>query len=680
MADTTTTAYGLTKPEIGASEDTWGTKINTDLDTLDTVVNAIGGKTAAATLSYADAAKIATTATGVDVTGNVVVSGTVDGVDIAARDAILTSTTATADAALPKAGGTMTGDLSFGDNDKAIFGAGSDLQIYHDGSHSYISDQGTGNIKILADDFILKNSADTETMIQAFTDASVSLWYDNATKLATTATGIDVTGTVTADGLTVAGGITTTVPTVTLDVVEESSNADGLIGLSAEGSGRSQIRSTHSLGSASDLRLITDVGGSAKDRLKIASNGDISFYEDTGTTAKFFWDASAEDLVLGSRSGFSAGSAALVIADSASNPTISLRGPNAGAANIYFGDTTDWTQGAISYDFSADAMRFYTSNVNERMRIDSSGNVGIGTEAPARPLHVLATTQPRFQHTSAPYGMDIGQFDATGNASINNVANAYLEFATNNTGRMRIDSSGNVLVGTTTAPAFGNVNFGTSIYVGSAVGDENSGIYMGLSGVYPSVNGALSDNTIDLGNISYRWDDVYATNGTIQTSDRNEKEAIASLTPAEMLVAARLSSSFKNFKWKDAVAEKGAAARMHSGIIAQDVQAAFTAEGLDAGDYAMFISGTWWETYTDVPAVLAVAEELDENGVVLVEAVEAADAYTRTDTYDTLEEAPVGATERTRLGVRYPELLSFVAAYSDQRFLAIETRIAALEG
>ena len=147
-----------------------------------------------------------------------------------------------------------------------------------------------------------------------------------------------------------------------------------------------------------------------------------------------------------------------------------------------------------------------------------------------------------------------------------------------------------------------------------------------------------------------------------------------------MLVAAHLSSSFKNFKWKDSVAEKGLeAARMHSGIIAQDVQDAFTAEGLDASDYAMFISSTWWETYTDVPAVLAVAEELDENGVVLVEAVEAADAYTRTDTYDTLEEAPEGATERTRLGVRYPELLSFVAAYNDQRFSTIEARLTALE-
>ena len=241
----------------------------------------------------------------------------------------------------------------------------------------------------------------------------------------------------------------------------------------------------------------------------------------------------------------------------------------------------------------------------------------------------------------------------------------------------------NVAVGSIGAQS-GNLSIkgGGDVFVVNAGGEgfRTGGLSASAGAIIPLANNADSDNTNDIGVPSVRWDDVYATNGTIQTSDRNEKEAIASLTPTEMLVAARLSSSFKNFKWKDAVAEKGLdAARMHSGIIAQDVQDAFTAEGLDASDYAMFISSTWWETQTDVPAVEAVAEVVDEEGNVVTEAVEAKDAYTRTDTYETLEEAPEGATERTRLGIRYPELLAFVAAYNDQRFLAIEARLTALE-
>jgi len=51
---------------------------------------------------------------------------------------------------------------------------------------------------------------------------------------------------------------------------------------------------------------------------------------------------------------------------------------------------------------------------------------------------------------------------------------------------------------------------------------------------------------------------------------------------------------------------------------------------------------------------------LDGEGNVVTEAVEAKEAYTRTDTYETQEEAPEGATERTRLGVRYSELLAFM--------------------
>ena len=200
----------------------------------------------------------------------------------------------------------------------------------------------------------------------------------------------------------------------------------------------------------------------------------------------------------------------------------------------------------------------------------------------------------------------------------------------------------------------------------------------------PSTN-AGRDNQIDLGSTSFRFDDIYATNSNIVTSDFNEKQDIASLTATEMLVGKRISTLFKTFRWKDSVAERGDNARTHTGVIAQDVQAAFTAEGLDAGDYALFISSTWWETQTDVDAVdavEAVAEVTDEDGNVTteaVEAVEAVDAYTRTDTYDTEDEAPEGATERTRLGIRYPELLAFVGAYNEQRFATLEVNQTAIE-
>ena len=93
-------------------------------------------------------------------------------------------------------------DVTFADNRKAIFGAGSDLQIYHDGSSSFISDQGSGNLRLLAQNFVVADSTNTEAMIVGFPNGSVDLYYDNAKKLETTSTGIDVTGDVNSDSVT----------------------------------------------------------------------------------------------------------------------------------------------------------------------------------------------------------------------------------------------------------------------------------------------------------------------------------------------------------------------------------------------------------------------------------------------------------------------------------------------
>ena len=73
-----------------------------------------------------------------------------------------------------------SGNVTFGDNGKAIFGAGSDLQIYHNGSHSIISDTGTGNLKLGGTGLELMNGALSEYYLAAVENAGVYLYYDNA--------------------------------------------------------------------------------------------------------------------------------------------------------------------------------------------------------------------------------------------------------------------------------------------------------------------------------------------------------------------------------------------------------------------------------------------------------------------------------------------------------------------
>lgn len=95
MADTTTTNFALVKPEVGASDDTWGGKLNTDLDTLDTLLDGVIGKSGAATLKHTNVSKLQTTAGGAEVLGRLTVTTTTDGflgprLTTAERDAIST--------------------------------------------------------------------------------------------------------------------------------------------------------------------------------------------------------------------------------------------------------------------------------------------------------------------------------------------------------------------------------------------------------------------------------------------------------------------------------------------------------------------------------------------------------------------------------------------------------------
>jgi hypothetical protein len=183
-----------------------------------------------------------------------------------------------------------TGDVNFGDNNKAQFGAGSDLQIYHNGSHSFIEDKGTGNLYIDGSASVYIRGDTGNTTSAVFNDGgSAALYHNGSEKLATTSTGIDVTGNVVSDGLTVDGqsslnDITTITSTNPRLRFIESDTTDV----------NTDIRNS---GGDFQIGTINDAVNSVKPRFNIDhATGDISFYEDTGTTAKLTWDASAETL------------------------------------------------------------------------------------------------------------------------------------------------------------------------------------------------------------------------------------------------------------------------------------------------------------------------------------------------------------------------------------------------
>ena len=174
------------------------------------------------------------------------------------------------------------------------------------------------------------------------------------------------------------------------------------------------------------------------------------------------------------------------------------------------------------------------------------------------------------------------------------------------------------------------------------LGNETRGLKFRATSVIPrAVSDGSANDVMDLGSSASKFDDVFATNGTIQTSDKNEKQDIEELSDAEKRVAVVARGLMRKYRWKSKVAEKGDKARTHFGIIAQDLEDAFKAEGLDASKYAMFCSDTWWEK----------EEKYTDND---------GKEQTRIMDYEKEEDAPKDATKITRLGVRYSELLAFI--------------------
>ena len=106
---------------------------------------------------------------------------------------------------------TAGNNITMGDNSRLRLGASNDLDIYHDGSHSYIHDAGTGNLKIKSTRVDILNSAGDEDMIVAVENGQVELHYNNSKKLETTASGVAITGNATSSVSSLTDGSSITV-------------------------------------------------------------------------------------------------------------------------------------------------------------------------------------------------------------------------------------------------------------------------------------------------------------------------------------------------------------------------------------------------------------------------------------------------------------------------------------
>jgi hypothetical protein len=533
----------------------------------------------------------------------------------------------------------------------------------------------TGGVDINGSELIL--DADGDTSITADTDDQIDFRVGAADKLS-----------VTSAGATIYGNLTATAQSCSIGIKSASNGFSTLKLGDVDDDDAGQIQYQNG-----DNRMLFTTN--TVERMRIQSDGDIGI----GTSSP-----SARLHVNGGE---------LTVTDT-NNSILNLTSSTSGNSTINMGDTADADEGKIQYTGMTNKMGFHTS-ANERMTIDSDGDVGIGTTTPSEKLHVAGNGY--FQNTSGYSAVKIvaasngtstltmgDTFDDNiGQIQYNNTYNT-MQFTTNNSERMRLSAAGDLGIGTTLPAAAVDVVTTSS---GRSIQTRNSSnsrvqmaLYYGNSTIrdplktnqpgFNFTNGAVipaggsmffssSDNILDIGASSNRWDDIYATNGTIQTSDANLKQQIAPLTDAEITAAKAISALFKTYKWNSSVEAKGDAARTHAGVVAQEVESAMTAAGLNASDYAFFISTTWWEADVDYPAIEAADAVYDEDGNMVTAAVEAEDAASVPTVFDTAEEAPEGATECNRKGIRYPELLAFIGAATEQRLASIEARLTALE-
>ena len=326
---------------------------------------------------------------------------------------------------LPTTGGTMTGDILFNDGVKAKFGASNDLQIFHNGSDSYVYDTGEGDL-ILRGSSNIKLQSTGGTALSTFTAAGAStLYFSAAEKLATTSTGIDVTGVTKTSGSGYNPANTGWATNASL--ITSGSYGGGLTFL--DGSAGYSIRVENS---GADLVIGQGAtSGALTQKVKIDANGidvtgDINSTKSGGSTLTLensITSISANELIGG--------------IDFKGNDTSEDGNEVLAFIRAHALDTTPDSYiafGTLQNNGGVDDV------VTERMRLTNTGRLGIGTTSPNHELHIESTSPTiRLVDTDGNNTVDFSQsgsatyIDFDNNVRFRNLANAE---------RLRIDTGG----------------------------------------------------------------------------------------------------------------------------------------------------------------------------------------------------------------------------------------------